>query len=327
MRMRNWSVAAVLLLAGCSSVVGTPKPSIETFGLTLDQKTVSELEIASELRELDPCALVDTDVATKLGELRLEPAPLYDLADCTVAVGSNPAPLNNTLIRLSFDTSTYLDEEDKEKVGGATVYKGYSTSTDCSYAFPIELPLKEHYKPASGHKSKPVISASVSDAVGVDPCDIARQILKKPIDYAKSLPARDPADPWTRLANAHPCAVARVLPHAVGATTVESNSPFECTIDHETNERAVWFGSRRKADSTGTGFTVVHKDGFELNVVDNHDTDGTCVAFYSTDDEIDLNLPGKDRTADGIVYPTIRVNAKCDEIADFAANVIRAAGF
>ena len=80
-------------------------------------------------------------------------------------------------------------------------------------------------------------------------------------------------------------------------------------------------------DSTGTGFTVVHKDGFELNVVDNHDTGGTCVAFYTTDDEIDLNLPGEDKTEDGIVYPTIRVNAKCDEIADFAANVIRAAGF
>jgi hypothetical protein len=327
MKRHIWPIAMILLVAACSNVVGTPKHSIETFGLDLDQKTVSELEIATELRKLDPCALIDKKVAATFGELRLMPAPLFDLADCNVTVGSNPVPGNNTSIRVGFDISTYQNEDDEEKVRGATVYRGYSTSTDCSYDFPITLTLKERYKPASGHKAKPVITVSVSDAVGADPCDMVRQLLKKPIDNAKSLTTRDAADAWSKLASAHPCAVATTLPKTGGKTTVESTSAFACAIEREGSKRRVSFGSSTKKGLTGADTTVKKIDGHDVTVYDAHDADGMCVAFYRTDKEIDLNLPGKDKTEDGFAYPTIRVNAKCDEIVDFTAKTIQAAGF
>ncbi|HEY7044157.1 MAG TPA: hypothetical protein VH419_10860, partial [Nocardioidaceae bacterium] len=233
MRIRKTISAALLaavMLAGCSGTSGTWVPHADgPRGPEASDKdnpadrTKNITDVLTELRDVDPCALLDREVIKTLTKVSVGPhLPGRHLSECHV-----DTDIDEYTIGWSFGVDVGqlfhpAKQTQQEKINDEDYYTA-TDDTACSYTRLVS--------PAVGVTLTTIAPLSND---GDDPCDMAKAYLTKAGATFTDLPRRDQqlTKPQIPLAGHDPCETAPEVAKALHAeTTSQPIRPYLCSID------------------------------------------------------------------------------------------------
>ncbi len=240
-------VLLVLVLAGCSpSKGGTPQATPSTgplphtdFGVPLPDEARRHLELAEQLRTLDPCALIDTAALTSYGTPQVLTTQLT-LTGCTVKVRTAASDL---LAQVSVTVAGHGNSASAKTAQSFTI-EGISLPVNagsvpgslCGFTVPIGF----WPKPAVRQPQSPVdpVGYLSVDArfFGDTTCDVAKRATATVIDAFRGnrIPRRDHARVPVPLTDRSPCELTARLPQGYSVTSfAPAWDPVQCSFSVE----------------------------------------------------------------------------------------------
>lgn len=320
MSVRARSVSILMMCAALSACLpSAPEPwqppaapesqTVTTFGRDVPAGDHAKLQVAEQIRGVDPCALAEPDQLARYGTVAAV-APYYYLSECIVYVTTPGRELPS---KVKIDLSTYdpLPDDERVQVAGETVVVDRTGTTDYSCGYRVPMRFRATAVPDSD-------TAEVPDIVELPPvpylyvsasdfraregnCGVAQDVVSRVVAaFAEDrVPRRDQSPARLALTDRSPCELLerfpdRHRPHRFDATA----APYDCQF---------WIGN----EIVSMKFDVEYGDnplrpvldyrietiaGYRVLVSDKVDSFGVrqCIFEFAVGPGFDGNRPGTD---------------------------------
>ncbi|WP_157101139.1 hypothetical protein [Nocardia shimofusensis] len=328
------SVAArlVLVLAvsftavGCSAAESEPwtppkapeAETVTTFGRPVPTADYAKLEVAAQVRSVDPCALLDPGQFARFGTLR-SAGPYDKLSDCVVRIDvpGSPAGADVQLDLVSYEPNP---DEETVTIAGQTVVR--TSHYGCGYKVPMEFGATE---PSSEPTAVPdivevpptpylSISASGFPASTGGNCGVLRETIARILTafVEDRVPRRSQSPTQLALADRSPCELLEHLPADVPAERFDvTTDPYDCefwsgkNIIHMkfylTSPRAARAPFDFEQAETIAGYLVLVQEDTKMP------TDPRCTFRFSVGSAFDHDLPEQKH-----VQPVGQLSGSCE---------------
>ena len=251
-------VLLILVSAGCSSsndrapqgVTSDPLPHTD-FGIALTEEDRQSLELAEQLRSVDPCGLIDRAGLASGG--RPEVMTVQDsIFGCTVKVRTATAGLLGrvSVTMAGSSASSPSDQAETVRIEGMPIPVSHGPDSICGFSLPVSFsPKPAVQEPQS--VTDPVGYVNI-EAAAFDnaTCDVAKETTASVIEAFRSdrIPRRDHAQIRIPLTDRSPCELVTRLPkHYSVLSFAPTAEPSYCAFDIEDT-----------ASQSGGGHIAVH---------------------------------------------------------------------
>lgn len=243
------------LLIGCSgtSTVDESAATTRMYGQDFSDTQIARLARSQILREIDPCALIDTahlPGGSPVGYLGPFGSSISnELSQCTAVFGMLPGQVLPSEISVNLMGSRTEDDPVVVVIDGIDVTRPESSSSDsrsCWLQFPLALPAAAETTSTKEVRDRilPQIVEIKVDSVN-DACSVAADTIRFILELAKAgLPERTADSVMSGLASHSPCEIAEHLPPGIAVRQLKVDAtPFECFVSTEPPAGSIIDGS------------------------------------------------------------------------------------
>ncbi|MEV5650256.1 hypothetical protein AB0L57_18570 [Nocardia sp. NPDC052254] len=233
-------VLLVLVLAGCSQPKGGAPQAVTAlphtdFGIPLADEGKRNLELAEQLRTLDPCALIDTAALASYGSPQVSTTPA--ITSCTLKVRGPDADLlaQVSVTVAGHGNSASAATAQTHRIEGLAlpVNAGSVPGSLCGFTVPVGFSpkpaVREPQSPADPVGYLSVDARFFGDAT----CDVAKRATASVITAVRDnrIPRRDHARIPVPLTDRSPCELTAHLPQGYSVTSFRPGwDPSQCSF-------------------------------------------------------------------------------------------------
>ncbi|MET7768862.1 hypothetical protein [Nocardia sp. NPDC005366] len=248
MRARHRGLLAVSLalttLLGCSaeqdmSEPAAPSAAVATFGVRVPAVDLHKLQVADQVRQIDPCGFFDSDEFAAYGEVTSS-GPDRGLDDCTVGLTpkGRTRSAGRATIALTADQPG-PDETETRQVAGETVVVDRAGTGDAGCAFKVPLRLPGSVAAATSRHDGEVgtvqwarVEGTGFDTSALD-CQAATEAAAAMVSALRDnrIPRRDESAVEMTLADRSPCELMSGVPAGYTISRFDAQTrPYTCSF-------------------------------------------------------------------------------------------------
>ncbi|WP_157227867.1 hypothetical protein [Nocardia asiatica] len=258
-----------LVVTACSQAVegaprSAPPGAAPTFGVRVPAGDRQKLDIAEQIRSVDPCGFFDQTKLAAHGEIWTL-GPEMEVGSCDIGLlqtNRKQVPSHLTITMNSYPPTA---QEANEQIAGETVTidRVRNSHGNCAYKVPLRFPVQ-----ATGTVAVPDIvevpplAYATVTSFGFTPdtlgCQLVRQTVADIVTAFRGnhLPRRGPGSGQLPLSQRSPCELMQHLPPAYTVVKLESETtPYDCRAFVKTPESKLHLD-----DLISAGFDLVAAD-------------------------------------------------------------------